>query len=148
MTSFNRLITLGVAALCVAGLGSVAGAQPVPAGGQGSTMYDVKSETTITGTVESVENIAETGGRGRCCTGGTHLVLKTDKDSIGVHVGPTAYLAGKGITFAKGDRLEILGSRVTVDKETVLIARQVKKGDNTWTLRDASGRPAWSSRGR
>jgi hypothetical protein len=111
-------------------------------------MYDVKTETTISGTVEGVENITGTGGRGRHSMGGTHLVVKTTKEPVEVHVGPTAYLVEKGITLAKGDKLEILGSRVTVDNETVLIARQIKKGDNTWTLRDASGRPAWSGRGR
>jgi hypothetical protein len=148
MTSLKRLFTFGAAALFVAGLGSLAAAQSAPAGRQGSTMYDVKTETTITGTVESVENLTGTGGRGRRGMGGTHLVVKTEKDSVEVHVGPTAYLAEKGITLAKGDTLEILGSRVTIDNETVLIARQIKKGGNTWTLRDASGRPAWSGRGR
>ena len=118
------------------------------AAGGGSGMYDVKAETTITGTVESVENITGAGGRGRRGMGGTHLVVKTEKESVAVHVGPTAYLAEKGITLAKGDSLEILGSRVTVDNEAVLIVRQIKKGDKTWTLRDASGRPAWSGRGR
>jgi hypothetical protein len=111
-------------------------------------MYDVRTETTITGTVESVETITATGGRGRSGMGGTHLVLKTDRDAVEVHVGPTAYLAEKGLTLAKGDRLEILGSKLTVDGKSVLIARQIKKGDTTWTLRDASGRPAWSGRGR
>jgi hypothetical protein len=148
MTSFKRLLTLGAAALFVAGIGSVASVQPAASGLQGSPRYDVKTETTITGTVESVENITGTGGRGRHGMGGTHLVVKTEKDSVAVHVGPTAYLAEKGITLAKGDRLEILGSRITVDTEAVLIARQIKKGDTTWTLRDASGRPAWSGRGR
>jgi hypothetical protein len=148
MTSFTRLVTLGAVALFVAALGSVAGAQEAPAGGQGSKMYDVKTETTITGTVESVENITGTAGRGRRGMGGTHLVLKTDKDVVEVHVGPTAYLKEKGLTLVKGDRLEILGSQVTVDKEPVLIARQIKQGDKTWTLRDASGRPAWAGRGR
>ena len=74
--------------------------------------------------------------------------MKTEKEALEVHVGPTAYLAEKGITFAKGDTVEILGSRVTIDKEAFLIARQIKKGDKTWTLRDASGRPLWSGRGR
>jgi len=147
MISLKRLLTLGAAALLVGGLGSLATAQSAPAGRQRSPMYDVKTETTITGTVESVENITGTGGRGRGM-GGTHLVVKTEKDSVEVHVGPTAYLAEKGITLAKGDTLEILGSRVTIDDETLLIARQIKKGGNTWTLRDASGRPAWSGRGR
>jgi hypothetical protein len=148
MTSLQRLFTLGAAAVFVTGLGSVAGAQSAPTGRQGSPMYDVKTETTITGTVESVENITGAGGRGRRGMGGTHLALKTEKDSVAVHVGPTAYLAEKKITLGKGDRLEILGSRVTIDNETFLIARQIKKGDNTWMLRDASGRAAWSGRGR
>jgi hypothetical protein len=75
-------------------------------------------------------------------------VLKTEKEALAVHLGPTAYLAEQKIVIAKGDALEILGSRVTVDNDTFLIARRIKKGDNTWTLRDATGRPAWSGRGR
>jgi hypothetical protein len=146
MASLERLSILGAATVLTVAAVSVVMAQT--AAGAGSAMYDVKTETTITGTVESVENITGAGGRGRHGMGGTHIVVKTEKESVAVHVGPTAYLAEKGITLAKGDSLEILGSRVTVDKDAVLIARQIKKGDETWTLRDASGRPAWSGRGR
>ena len=74
--------------------------------------------------------------------------MKSGKQTLEIHVGPTAYLAEKGLTLVKGDMLEILGSSVTVDKEAVVIARQIKKGDNTWTLRDAAGRPLGSGRGR
>jgi hypothetical protein len=147
MTSLKWFAAPG-AALLVAGLGALAAAQSSPAGGQGSAMYDVKTETTVTGTVERVENITEPDARGRRALGGTHLILKNEKESVEVHVGPTAYLVEKNITLAKGDTLEILGSRVTVDKAAVLIARQIKKGEHTWTLRDASGRPLWSGRGR
>ena len=146
MASLERLSIIGAATVLTVAAVSVVMAQT--AAGAGSAMYDVKTETTITGTVESVENITGAGGRGRHGMGGTHIVVKTEKESVAVHVGPTAYLAEKGITLAKGDSLEILGSRVTVDKDAVLIARQIKKGDETWTLRDASGRPAWSGRGR
>jgi hypothetical protein len=146
MTARKWLTTIGPVALVIATLAGVAGAQS--AGRQGSPIYDVKTEKTILGTVEIVEHITATGGRGRRSMGGTHLVLKTEKDSVEVHLGPTAYLAEKGITIAKGDRLEILGSQATVDNEPVLIARQIRKGDSTWALRDASGRPAWSGRGR
>jgi hypothetical protein len=75
-------------------------------------------------------------------------MVKTDKETLEIHVGPTAYLTEKGIAFAKGDMLEIVGSRVTIDNEPVVIARQIKKGENTWTLRDTSGRPAWSGGAR
>lgn len=148
MTALKRFSIVAAAALLVVGAVSIGMAQTTSGGQQGSPMYDVKTETTIRGTVESVETITGTGGRGRRAMGGTHLVVKTEREAIEVHVGPTAYLTEKGITLAKGDTLEIVGSRVTVDKEPVVIAKQIKKGDKTWTLRDASGRPLWSGRGR
>jgi hypothetical protein len=107
-------------------------------------MYDVTSETTITGIVESIETITGPGGRGRRGLGGTHLVVKTETETLEVHVGPTAYLTEQKITLAKGDAVEILGSRVTIDDEPVLLARHITKGSAKWTLRDASGRPLWS----
>jgi hypothetical protein len=143
MASLRRFSILGAATLL-----TVAGVSVVMAQTGASPMYDVKTETTIRGTVESVNTVTGTGGRGRGALGGTHLTVKTDKDTIEVHVGPTAYLTEKGVTLAKGDTLEILGSRVVIDKEPVVIARQIKKGTNTWTLRDASGRPLWSGPAR
>lgn len=139
MTSFQRGSIVTAAALVV-GVVSIASAQ----GGRGSPMYDVKTETTITGTVESIETIPGPGGRGRRGLGGTHLIVKTKIDTLEVHVGPTAYLTEQKITLAKGDTVEILGSRVTIDDEPVLLARQITQGANKWTLRDASGRPLWS----
>jgi hypothetical protein len=62
--------------------------------------------------------------------------VKTEKETPEVQAGPTAYLTEKGITLA------------TIGEDPVVIARQIKKGDKTWTLRDASGRPVWSGRGR
>ena len=149
MTSLTRLSILAAAALLAIGAVSVVMAQTPGTGRGASPMYDVKTETTIKGTVESVETITAAGARGRRGLGGTHLTVKTEKkETLEVHVGPTAYLTEKGITLAKGDTLEILGSRVTIDKEPVVIARQIEKGDNTWTLRDAAGRPLWSGRWR
>ena len=148
MTSRKRLSILAAAALLAIGAATVVMAQTTGMGRQASPMYDVQTETTIKGTVENVETVTGAGGRGRRALGGTHLTLKTEKETLEVHVGPTAYLTEKGITLVKGDTLEILGSRVTIDEEPVVIARQIKKGDNTWTLRDASGRPMWSGRGR
>jgi hypothetical protein len=118
------------------------------AGTGASPMYDVRAEATISCTVDSVDTVTGAGGRGCCGPGGTHLMVKTEKETLAVHVGPTTYLTEKGITLAKGDVLEILGSRVTIDGGPAVIARQIKKGDNTWTLRDTSGRPLWSGRGR
>lgn len=144
MTAIKGLSILAGAALLVFGAASAAPAQPPAKGQPAGRTYNVQTETTITGTIESVEAIAAPGGRGRRGLGGTHVMMKTEKETLAVHVGPTAYLAEKGIVLAKGDSVEITGSRVTIDEDPVVIARQIKKGDKTWTLRDATGRPMWS----
>ena len=140
MSSFQR-VSIVAAAVLVVGVVSVASAQT---GRRGSPMYDVKTETTITGAVESIETITGPSGRRRRGLGGTHLIVKTKTETLDVHVGPTAYLTEQKITLAKGDTVEILGSRVTIDDEPVFLVRQIAKGTDKWTLRDASGRPLWS----
>lgn len=44
----------------------------------------------------------------------------------------------------KGDALEVTGSRVTIGESHVVLAREIRKGANAWTLRDAAGQPLWS----
>lgn len=111
---------------------------------KGQRMYDPATETTLTGTVAAVETVTRPEQAGRRGLGGLHLTLKTSSESIAVHLGPTAYMNEQKVVIAEGDILEIVGSRVTMDGEPVLLARTVKKGANTWTLRDASGKPLWS----
>jgi hypothetical protein len=146
-SSFKRLSVAGALALVV-GIVSLVSAQAPPGGRQGPMMYDVNTETTISGTVEAVDIVSGPGGGGRRSMGGTHLVVKTATGALDVHLGPSAYLAGKNITFAKGDAVEILGSRVTLNGKPVLLARQITKAGDTWTLRDGSGYPLWSGRRR
>jgi hypothetical protein len=47
------------------------------------------------------------------------------------------------IDVTKGDTIEISGARVTMGGRRVILAREIRKGDQTWTLRDADGRPRW-----
>jgi hypothetical protein len=110
---------------------------------RGTPRYDPKTEVTLKGTVMDVTEQAAPRGRWT----GTHLMLKTDAQTIDVHVGPTRYLEQEKIHFAKGDTVEVTGSRVRIDNADVLLAREIKMGDRTVTLRSADGIPAWS-RGR
>lgn len=103
--------------------------------------YDPKTETTINGVVQEVKEVP---GAGRST--GTHLVLKAGEDVYDVHVGPTWYLTREKYAFAKGDQVEVVGSKVSYQGGQAVIARQIKKDGNTWTLRDAQGIPAWSGR--
>lgn len=98
--------------------------------------YDPATETTVSGTVEDVVQISHQNGRGT----GTHLKLKTDAGVIDVHVGPTRYLEAQKFSVAKGDQLMVTGSKL----KSAIIAREIKKGDTTLTLRDQQGIPKWS----
>jgi hypothetical protein len=141
MTSLQRVSIAGAAVLVV-GVASLASAQMPCVGGQGSPMYDVQAETTITGTVERVETMTGRCGCGHCL-GGTHVVVATGTGTVAVHVGPTAYLTEQKITLAAGDSVEILGARVTAGNRPAFLARQIATGSARWTLRDESGRPLW-----
>ena len=90
--------------------------------------YEVSSETTITGTVEDVLQ----PHMGRMM--GTHLIVKTATETIEVHVGPSDFVTKEGFTFAKGDSIQVLGSKVTIDGKEALISREVTKDGKTLTL--------------
>jgi hypothetical protein len=140
----RRVVGIGALTLFVA-----ASLHAQPQGRGGGPQYDPATEATVTGTVESVEQIAGPGGgHGRRGLAGTHLTLRTKTETLEVHLGPTLFLNEKKVAIAKGDTLVITGSRVTLDDEAVFITKEVKKGDTTWTLRDAAGLPLWRGRGR
>ena len=72
------------------------------------------------------------------------LLLKTDTDALRVHLGPTAFLNELKMRIEKGDRLTVTGSRITLDNSHVVLAREVLRGDSTWTLRSAAGQLLWT----
>jgi hypothetical protein len=113
--------------------------QGMGAGIGAGRIYNPTTETTVTGTVEQVRTISRGGG-----WGGTHLDLKSDSGTFDVHVGPTSFLQSKGFTFAKGDQIQVTGSKVAFENHDAIIAREVKKGDKVLTLRNAQGIPEWS----
>jgi DNA/RNA endonuclease YhcR with UshA esterase domain len=110
---------------------------------RGMPRYDPATEATVTGIVQEVKQVAGSAG-----WSGTHLTLDTDAGTFDVHVGPSVFLTEKGFTFAKGDQIEVTGSKVKYEAADALIARVVKKGDKVLTLRDAKGFPVWSRRNR
>jgi hypothetical protein len=135
---------IGIAAIVAMPL--VAAAQwPHHGRHHGGPVYDTRTETRVTGTVEAVKNLA--GPDGDCCCGaggGTHVTVKTATESIEAHLGPAVWLREQGINLAAGDTVEILGLRVTMRGVPVLLAREVKKGETTWTLRAGQGRRDWA----
>ena len=109
-------------------------------GGQYARMYDPKTVEMISGEVVKVDRIAPIRGM----SSGMHLVVKTDNEEVSVHLGPLWYLENQDVKIAPKDKVEITGSRVTVQGKPAIIAAEVKKGDQTLKLRDEAGVPAWS----
>ena len=52
----------------------------------------------------------------------------------------------KQFALAKGDQIEVIGAKATVAGGEVLVVREIKKGSETMTFRDAKGFPMWSGR--
>jgi hypothetical protein len=115
-------------------------------GGQYGRLYDPKTVETVAGEVTSVEQITPHKGMGY----GIHLLLRTEKETVSVHLGPGWYVEHQEMTIQPKDRVEVKGSRITFEGRPAIIAAEVRKGDETLVLRDASGVPAWagSRRGR
>jgi hypothetical protein len=109
-------------------------------GSQYNRMYDPKTIETISGEVTSVDRI--TPGKGM--TGGIHMNVKTDKETISVHLGPSWYIENQDVKIAPKDKVEVKGAKVTFAGKPAIIAAEVKKGDEVLKLRDDSGFPVWS----
>ena len=103
-------------------------------------MYNPQTIETISGEVVSVDKI--TPMKGMCY--GVHAVVKTDKETISVHLGPDWYIENQDAKIAPKDKIEVKGSRITFEGKPALIAAEVKKGDDVLVLRDTSGFPVWS----
>ncbi|MDI6800673.1 MAG: hypothetical protein QMD01_01255 [Thermodesulfovibrionales bacterium] len=102
--------------------------------------YNPATVTTITGTVESVDKITPMKGMYY----GIHITVKTEKETISVHLGPGWYIEGLDTKIEKGDKVDVKGSKVTMMGAPAIIAAEVKKGDSVLTLRDANGFPVWA----
>ena len=110
--------------------------------GNRSRLYDPATETTIKGNVDRVTQPS----RGRMS--GTHLFVKTDAMTMEVALGPSVFISDKSFSFAKGDAVEVTGSKVTLSGKEYIIAREIVKDGKTLTLRDKNGIPAWAGRGK
>ena len=123
--------------------------------------YDPSTEVTVNGTVEEVQEASNhmrqggmmgqggmmdsKKGMGRM---GTHLLLKTQDETLTVIVGPSRFIADKGFSFARGDQIEVIGAKLKYQGKDEMLAREIKKGDKLLTLRNAQGVPEWSTRQR
>ena len=103
-------------------------------------MYDPKTVETVTGDVVKVDRITPMPGM----SSGVHLVVKTDKGDVSVHLGPQWYLENQDVKIEPKNKVVIKGSRVMLQGQPALIAAEVRKGDGILKLRDDAGVPMWA----
>jgi len=151
---FGRFISLmGILTLVLAATAAYAQPGAGPGGGEGggwgagdaySRMYNPQTVETLTGEVVRVDKFTP----GKRMSYGVHFTLKTEKETIPVHLGPSWYMEKQAVTIAAGDKVEVTGSRITYEGKPTIIAGEVKKGGQVLKLRDAAGVPAWAGRGQ
>lgn len=103
-------------------------------------MYDVSSVETIAGKITAIDTLTPFRGM----SAGIHAMVKTDKETISVHLGPAWFLENQEMDLAVNDAIEIKGSRVVFNKEPVIIAAELKKNNSVLKLRDDQGLPVWN----
>jgi hypothetical protein len=102
--------------------------------------YDPAKEMTFKGTVEEVRDRAcpVSGGIG------SHIVLKlADGSTIEAHLATTKFVKAYDLVFAKGDQVEVIGTRVVFEGVQAIFAREVRRGNDTFEFRDRDGKPIW-----
>ncbi|MEJ2683805.1 MAG: hypothetical protein P8Z71_05365 [Candidatus Sulfobium sp.] len=112
------------------------------AGSRYNRLYDPGTVETDSGEVVSVQKMVPMRGM----SGGLHFILKSDRGTISVHLGPLWFLEKEGVKIEPKDHVTVSGSRIIFRGKPALIAAEIRKGEKTWRLRDDRGVPLWSMR--
>jgi hypothetical protein len=86
-------------------------------------VYPAKVET-LSRTVEAATEVVPMKGMNSAVA----VTVKTDKETIPVHLGPAWYIGRLDTKIAKGDKVEVKGARATFSGKPAIIASEVKKG--------------------
>jgi hypothetical protein len=108
-----------------------------------SKRYELKTVETLSGEVTAVEKFSP--GRGGPPQG-LRLLVKFPQETLLVILGPIAYVEQQNVKFEPGDRVEVKGSKMTVRGKPIIVAGEVKKGDQVLKMRNAQGEALWLAR--
>ena len=125
--------------------------------GQMKMMYDRSTVEAIQGEVVSVDSVKMSDsmlkmmgrgdGMGMMGTGsGIHVMLKSEKETIPVHLGPAWFVAKQDTKILVNDKIEVRGSRITYEEKPALCAAEVTKSTGMLKLRSKDGTPLWSEK--
>ena len=101
--------------------------------------YDAKTVETIGGKVLSIEKTTPAKRRGYWID----LMLQTEKETIAVQLGPDWYIDKQTPRIEANDTITVIGSRVTIDGRSAIVAADITKGNELLKLRQDNGIPVW-----
>jgi hypothetical protein len=105
-----------------------------------SRMFNPSTIDTIRGEVLRIDVITPMKGMSY----GVHLMVKADRETLSVHLGPAWYVENQDTKIDPKDKIEVVGSRITFEGKPAIIASEVRKGNEVLKLRDKNGFPFWS----
>jgi len=79
-------------------------------------LYDAKHVITVKGTIQRVEKIVPLKGMGE----GVYFMLKTDSETLPVHLGPEEYVEKQPIVLQAGDVVEVTVAGVGTLRNSVV----------------------------
>jgi len=97
--------------------------------------YEKSTEASIQGTIRQITVDSE---------GMVHLAVRGRRESYDVLLAPQRFLKFLGIIYHEGEKVEVVGSRVTAGDATLWLARRVMRQGDEVRYRDSQGSPAWS----
>lgn len=103
--------------------------------------YDMSTVIDVTGVVEDVREAAAPPQ-----LRGIHILLKADGGAaLDVYLGPVSFVKEFVSNFGRRSQIQAVGSKVKAGDDTVVLAREVRRGSLTLYLRDKYGTPYWTS---
>jgi sporulation protein YlmC with PRC-barrel domain len=115
---------------------------PWKEGSEHNALFNPNAVRTFRGTIESVGTFRLEG----TAVGGLRLRIKTNEGKrVTVHAGPRPYVEQQKIGLHYGDEVTVMGSPAKVGWRDVIVASQIKKGDETLDLRTEEGKPRWNA---
>jgi hypothetical protein len=137
MRSRSPAVLFGIAAL----LAPMAAIPGQTGQAQQEPRYDTASVVNFSATVTDIREVP----KGSPLSGLHLVVLEADKETtVEVYVAPMQFLKELQIAYARGDRLQIAGSRIRFGSGTIVLAREVRRDVDTAYFRDEKGKPYWS----
>jgi len=95
---------------------------------------------SVTGKVTSIDTVTPLRGM----AAGIGIVLKTDREDIAVHLGPSWFILFQDMSLSVNDaNVEVRGCRTTINGKPVIMASTLVRGRYVLHLRDSDGVPYW-----